>query len=85
MDNYSNFLEIRCNADREHTIKGTPYKKCGSLIGATNKEEKLDFIHICQVCGKWTRIRKDADSEIINFEILKKQRFNFIQPLRTGR
>ena len=86
MDNDDNYEEIRCISDRKHTIRGTEYTRCGSILGAIRKGMEIDEIFHCTVCKSWFRItRDDPNSKLLDFEQLENRRYNFSQPLRIGR
>lgn len=82
----SKYYELRCNAERKHNVKGVEYKKCGNMFGGISKEGHIDVIQRCPICGHWNRYwKEDDESGLLNFEILDARKFNFTQPLRTGR
>lgn len=85
LNDNSEYYELRCNADRKHTIKNVEYPKCGNLFGGVKKDKSIDMYLRCPICKCWNHFYMEENSSLLHFSIIEHRRFVFSQPVRTGR
>ena len=66
MANEDNPTGIRCPGERVHTVKGTEYKTCGSMLFGVNPNVPCDTYIQCRVCKRWYHVLCDGEG---NFDI----------------
>lgn len=77
------FIEVRCPAERPHTIRGLTYPSCNTAVGGFHVDGEAS-IYRCPVCNTWFEVKRESENGLVfTFTILQPRRYNFLQPVRV--